>query len=167
MGRILKWIEGELHIGEDDVVETGLDFLTDEFAEAPATKESFLKHLPLQKWGFSNCPAIPYWADKNGDPDLKHIVATVIELGARGDVEAKPAYEGLSTKYTIDDQTLTAYEFLYGEPSGDKTAGGASATSPPPTKLALDDPEEFRCPGPRTRTSQGLAGTSSSPSPRR
>ena len=30
-----------------------------------------LGHLPLQEWGFDNCPAIPFWADANGDPDLE------------------------------------------------------------------------------------------------
>ena len=60
-----------------------------------------LSRLPLLELGFVNCPAIPYWADLAGDPDLDHVSATLASLQKRG-AEGMPAYVGLSTKYTID-----------------------------------------------------------------
>jgi hypothetical protein len=90
-----------------------------------------LAQLPLREWGLVNCPAIPYWVDANGDPDLEHINATLARLQARGS-EGMPAYVGLCTKYTIDDQTHSAYEFLYGSP-----------LAPGATELPLDQAEDF------------------------
>jgi hypothetical protein len=77
--------------------------------------------------GLVNCPAIPYWVDADGDPDLEHISATQ----ARGS-EGMPAYVGLCKKYTIANQTHSAYEFLYGSP-----------LAPAATARALDKPDEF------------------------
>ena len=74
-----------------------------------------LSRLPLLELGFVNCPAIPYWVDPAGDPDTDHVTATLASLLKRG-AEGMPAYDGLSTKYTIDGQTHSAYEFLYGSP---------------------------------------------------
>ncbi len=82
---------------------------------ARSSKQSFLKKLPLRDWGFEHCPAIPYWADAYGDPDLKRVIAEVLKLNGRGQ-DGSSAYEGLSTVYTIDGETTTAYEFLYGKP---------------------------------------------------
>lgn len=90
-----------------------------------------LSRLPLLELGFVNCPAIPYWADLAGDPDLDHVNATLASLQKRG-VEGMPAYVGLSTKYTIDGQTHSAYEYLYG-----------SELAPGATALALDNADEY------------------------
>ena len=93
-----------------------------------------LSRLPLLELGFVNCPAIPYWVDLAGDPDTDHVNATLASLLARG-AEGMPAYVGLSTKYTIDGQTHSAYEFLYG-----------SQLAPGATALALDKADEFTLP---------------------
>ena len=78
-----------------------------------------LGHLPLQDWGYYNCPAIPFWADANGNPDSKRAEQTVQQLAARGG-EAAEAYAGLSTTYTIGgNANITAYEFLYGSKPGE------------------------------------------------
>ena len=93
-----------------------------------------LSQLPLREWGLVNCPAIPYWVDANGDPDLNHINATLAGLQLRGG-EGLPAYAGLGTRYTIDGQTHTAYEFLYGSPLAPEAPG-----------LPLDRAEDFTLP---------------------
>jgi hypothetical protein len=93
-----------------------------------------LSRLPLLELGFVNCPAIPYWVDPAGDPDLTHVNATLASLQARG-AEGMPAYVGLSTKYTIDGQTHSAYEYLYG-----------SELAPGATGLTLDKAEDFALP---------------------
>ena len=93
-----------------------------------------LSRLPLLELGFVNCPAIPYWVDLAGDPDPDHVNATLASLLARG-AEGMPAYVGLSTKYTIDSQTHSAFEFLYG-----------SQLAPGATALALDKADEFTLP---------------------
>jgi len=49
-----------------------------------------LSRLPLLELGFVNCPAIPYWVDLAGDPDLQHVNATLASLQARG-AEGMPA----------------------------------------------------------------------------
>jgi hypothetical protein len=109
-----------------------------------------LSRLPLLELGFVNCPAVPYWVDPAGDPDLAHVNATLASLQARG-AEGLPAYVGLSTKYTIDGQTHSAYEYLYG-----------SELAPGATGLALDNAEEFALPwttyGDVYEDSQDLAG---------
>jgi hypothetical protein len=85
--------------------------------------------MPIQELGFKNCPAIPFWALADGDPDLGQIENTVALLGQRGG-QAAPAYAGLGTDFTIDGQTLQAAQFLYGPPVD-------------ATKLALEDPSQF------------------------
>jgi hypothetical protein len=93
-----------------------------------------LSRLPLFELGFVNIPAVPYWADLAGDPDLDHIQATLAELQKRG-AEGLPAYAGLGTDYTIDTQTHIAFEFLYG-----------SQLAPLATELPLDRAEDFTLP---------------------
>ena len=103
-----------------------------------------MKKLPLQEWKLEHCPAIPYWADQYGDPDLEHIAATVINLNGRG-LEATPtAYHGLSTEYTIDGQKNVAYEFLFDEPlPGGPPGKPQSTASQPPSRLALETQDDF------------------------
>ena len=93
-----------------------------------------LSRLPLFELGFVNIPAVPYWADLAGDPDLDHIQATLAELQKRG-AEGLPAYAGLGTDYTIDTQTHIAFEFLYGSPLARDA-----------TELPLDRAEDFTLP---------------------
>ena len=94
-------------------------------------------HLPLRQWGLDNCPAIPYWADADGNPDLAHVGAALASLGRRT-VETQPAWDGLTETYTIAGQTKTAYEFMYGD------------TIKPPQPLLpllpLGDSTQFRMP---------------------
>jgi hypothetical protein len=113
--KIVEWLERE-------VIHDALR--AENIVDGPKTGKSFLKHLPLHTWGLDDCPAIPYWADEHGDPDLKHVLLTVGNLADRG-LEADKGYDGLSTRYTIDGQTRSAFDFLYD------------------TELALDDPEDF------------------------
>lgn len=131
---------------ETALLKKALHAEPEEVADGPRTDTSFVRRLPLEKWGFDNCPAIPYWADAYGDPSLAHILATVINLNGRG-LEATPtAYHGLSTTYTIDGQENIAYEFLYGEPlpGGPSGSGKAQpAASVPLTRLALDNQDDF------------------------
>jgi Lipoxygenase len=133
--RLFRWIEKELG-------ELAGDVAAREFVDGPAGKDSFLKKLPLLEWGFEHCPAIPYWADEYGDPDLKRVIAQVLKLNARGQ-EGSSAYEGLSAVYTIDGETTTAYEFLYGKSFDGSDSYKPPAGSPPPTKLALERADEF------------------------
>jgi hypothetical protein len=102
-----------------------------------------LGHLPLQQWGFYNCPAIPYWALADGSPDMKRAEATVEQLTARGsDATARAAYGGLTTKYTIGgNANAMAHEYLYGcKPGG----------TPDPTsslcRVPLDQADQFTLP---------------------
>jgi Lipoxygenase len=116
----------------------------EELVDGPRDEHSFLKQLPLRTWGFEHCPAIPYWADKNGDPDLKHLLATVLELNGRGQEGIPTAYHGLSTAYTIDNQTRPAYEFLYDQPLPDGPDDKElTKASPAPTELALERADQF------------------------
>ena len=73
-----------------------------------------LSQLPLRKWNFKNCPAIPFWADEYGDPDLNHVFGTLKELEVRGG-EREFARQGLSTVYTIGGHTAPARDFLFDE----------------------------------------------------
>jgi hypothetical protein len=115
-----------------------------EVVDGPKSATSSVKRLPLETWGFHNCPAIPYWADAYGDPSLPHILATVGKLQTRGAEATPTAYHGLSTTYTIDDQTNVAFEFLYGEPLPGGPPGTAQpAASAPLTKLPLDNQADF------------------------
>lgn len=103
--------------------------------------------LPVREWGFVHCPAIPYWADAYGDPDLVQIENTVALLDQRAK-QGGLAYCGLDTDYTIGGQTLPALTFLYGE-SLQKLCGAPGtppATTTDPTKLALEDPSQFTLP---------------------
>ncbi len=43
--------------------------------DGPSTPSLKVEPLPLQDWGFYNCPAIPFWADANGDSG-PHALAT-------------------------------------------------------------------------------------------
>ena len=54
---------------EKDFIERDLEAEADEVVDAPRSDASFVGHLPLREWGLTNCPAIPYWADPNGNPD--------------------------------------------------------------------------------------------------
>jgi len=105
--------------------------------DGPSTPSLHVAQLPLQEWGFYNCPAIPFWADAAGNPDPTHLQTTLQRMENRA-VEGKAAYDGLSTVYTIGGQTKTAYEFLYGS----LPPAPADPTSPL-TQLALDKPDQF------------------------
>ena len=72
-----------------------------------------LSQLPLREWNFANCPAIPFWADQYGDPDLGHVFKILKELETRAD-EREPALQGLSTEYTIAGRKAPARDFLFG-----------------------------------------------------
>jgi hypothetical protein len=139
MTSILKWVEKEL-------LEKALQIEADEVSDGPRTNLSFLKQLPLRQWGFMNCPAIPYWADEFGDPDITHIGATVINLNGRAETAKPTGYHGLSTQYTIDGQPNIAYEFLYDEPLPPGPTKNATETSPVPNELTLNDPTQFTLP---------------------
>jgi len=102
----------------------------------PPPSSDHVAKLPLQEWGFAHCPAIPYWADAVGDPDLEQIENTVALLKQRAE-QGTPAYSGLDVYYTIGGQTLPAYAFLYGGTPNAVTA---------PTALPLDDPKQFTLP---------------------
>jgi hypothetical protein len=116
--------------------------MTQVFPIPPAGTDTVM-HLPLHDWGFDNCPAIPYWADYAGDPAFDQIANTVQLLGQRADPQGLPAYCGLNTEYTIGDQTLPAYTFLYGTtfPEGCKADPGPNV--PSATTLPLEDPSQF------------------------
>src|SRR4051794_29263389 len=101
MTSILKWVEKEL-------LEKALDVQPDEVHDGPSNASSFVKQLPLAEWGFTNCPAIPYWADEYGDPSFPHILATLINLNGRADDAEPTGYHGLSTEYMIDTQKNNA-----------------------------------------------------------
>src|SRR5215813_6877866 len=138
MTSIVKWIEKELL---DTLLQRVLQIETGGVADGPRTMSSFLSQLPLRELGFAHCPAIPFWADQYGDPDFKHILATLGRLSGRAQEAMPTAYRGLSTAYTIDNQTHGAYEFLYGEPypGGD---GKPEEALRPPNELTLDDPDQ-------------------------
>ena len=137
--KIFKWLEDEFVEIVEKIAEIGAE---DVSRAAPRTDTSFLRKLPTREWGFEHCPAIPYWADEHGDPDLKHVLATIVKLGARGQEGIPTAYHGLSTEYTIDDQTHDAYEFLYDLPrpgSKDEQPEG----TPRPDRLPLQTPTDY------------------------
>jgi hypothetical protein len=136
--KILRWVEQELL----ELLEKALNVAAEEVVDGPRTSSSFVGQLPLREMGFEHCPAIPYWADSYGDPDLKHVLATLSKLNIRGQEGLGTAYRGLSTIYTIDGQTHDAYEFLYDEPRPGSDNDPPKETTPP-TRLTLDDPREF------------------------
>ena len=57
----------------------------------PADHAPPLSRLPLLEWGFVNCPAIPYWADEYGDPDLRPHPRDAGQLADRAAPRAMPA----------------------------------------------------------------------------
>jgi Lipoxygenase len=67
-----------------------------------------IKHLPLQDFGLKNIPAVPYKLD------LFEPLGTVLRLGLRT-VATIPAKHGLSATFTINGQTATGFEFLFGQ----------------------------------------------------
>ena len=88
-----------------------------------ATTPPPLGHLPIQQWGYYNCPAIPFWALADGTPDPQHLIDTLKQLGERGtDQTASEAYAGLTTTYSIGGNSkVEAYEAMYGSlPAGEK-----------------------------------------------
>jgi hypothetical protein len=88
-----------------------------------ATTPPPLGHLPIQQWGYYNCPAIPFWALPDGTPDPQHLIDTMKQLGERGtDQTASEAYAGLTTTYSIGGNSkVEAYEAMYGSlPAGEK-----------------------------------------------
>lgn len=133
--KIFKWLEQEVR----EALSKALELVAEEIVDGPST---LLGRLPLQDWGFEHCPAIPYWTDAYGDPDLRHVLATLAKLDDRGEEGIPTAYEGLSTEFTIDGQEHNAYQFLYGAGrpgTGDDPPQG----SPSPSKLPLGDPRDF------------------------
>ena len=161
MTSILKWIEKEL-------LEKVLEAEIGKVVDGPTTASSLLKQLPLRKWGFDNCPGIPYWADEYGDLDLPHVLSTLNRLKGRADQAAPTAYHGLSTVYTIDNQKNIAYEFLYDAPlPPGPAANKGPAASPAPNELASAPPRTSPCPGRRTTTCTRTRWTWLRPSPRR
>jgi hypothetical protein len=103
--------------------------------DGPSTPSLYVSKLPIREAGYVNCPAIPFWAAKDGKPDPTHLKTTLEGLQNRAK-EGKKAYDGLDTPYTIGGQTNIAYEFLYGQ---QPPAGAPS----PLTKLALDEPHQY------------------------
>src|SRR5919201_1337007 len=130
-------------------------------------------HLPLSSLGFLNTPAIPYWHSTAIPywPDVSRILKTLLLLALRA-LETEPAKLGLSVSYTIDGQTHSAYDFLYGGESSFTEAiktlerslaadpeavlqsfadgtvlrpaqSAAPMTTSPLTRLPLDQPEQF------------------------
>ena len=83
--------------------------------DGPSTPSLYVSKLPIRAEGYVNCPALPFWADKDGNPDPTHVSSTLEGLQKR-EAKAKSAYDGLDNKYTIGGQTKKAYEFLYGTP---------------------------------------------------
>ena len=104
----------------------------------------YVAKLPIQQWNFHDCPAIPYWADAVGDPDLAQIENTVALLKQRAG-QGEPGYCGLDTMYTIDGQKYSAYTFMYGT----AMPADCNSTAPAPPAgtmippLPLDDLSQF------------------------
>jgi lipoxygenase len=95
----------------------------------PPPPTDIVGQMPIQELGLKNCPAIPFWAVADGDPDLAQVQNTIALLQQRGE-QAAAAYAGLDTDFTIDGQTLQAAQFLYGPPVE-------------ATKLPLEDATQF------------------------
>ena len=108
----------------------------------PPAAGDYVAKLPIQQWGFVSCPAVPFWADPVGDPDLDQIENTVALLRQRAD-QGHLAYCGLDTDYTIGGKTLPAYTFLYGGPIPPKCPSSGGAVDPSATLLPLDDPRQY------------------------
>src|SRR6266436_1395881 len=67
-----------------------------------------IKHLPLQDFGLKNIPAVPYKLD------FFEPLGTVLRLGLRT-LASIPAKHGLSATFTVNGQTATGFEFLFGQ----------------------------------------------------
>jgi lipoxygenase len=122
--------------------------------DGPSTPSLYVSKLPIREEGYVNCPAIPFWADKDGKPDPTHVQTTLARLQKR-EAKAKNAYDGLDTPYTIGGQTNIAYEFLYGsQPPADRPSAL--------TNLPLDEPHQYTLPWTNYQKvyadSQGLKG---------
>lgn len=65
-----------------------------------------IEHLPIRMMGFHELPAIPFI--------LSELPLTLSRISKR-QAEAKQAKAGLTTEYTIKDETATAYAFAFGE----------------------------------------------------
>ncbi|MFZ0376940.1 MAG: hypothetical protein WCD11_37180 [Solirubrobacteraceae bacterium] len=95
-----------------------------------------LGHLPLRQQNLLYCPAIPYWATLWGTPDTARVERTALSLQSRGE-KAGPAYDGLTTMYTIGNLVRPAYAFLYPpDPSNWTTLN----------ELPLEEPCQFTLP---------------------
>src|SRR5690242_14473910 len=70
--------------------------------------KSQIKRLPLSDIGLNNLVAVPYILN------FEEPLHTAMRVGAR-QVGILPAQYGLSTQYTINGKTATAYEFMYGK----------------------------------------------------
>jgi hypothetical protein len=152
------------------VLDVGLaisQVLRDKKKEPKSTSKQ-VDHLPLQSFGLNNIPAVPYW------PSIFRLSKTLLQLAVR-ELETEPAKHGLSISYTIDNQTASAHEFLYGSSSSltdpikalmtklekdpdslpQSLLDAVSRTPKEPiptldasslTSLSLDKPEEFTLP---------------------
>jgi hypothetical protein len=118
--------------GKADMTETPAPPADVHAAAAQGDGSLPVGHLPNQ----GNCPAIPYWALPNGNPDWVHAYFVAAALQARAN-KADPAYDGLTTPYTIAGQTQPASDFLY------PPKGGARNKL---NELAVDNPSQFTLP---------------------
>ncbi len=78
-----------------------------------------IPQLPLRDFGLQNIPAVPYLLT------LSEPLLTLFRLARRA-LEVQPAKDGLSNSYTIDGQTGTAYEFLFGSSAAEDLARATS-----------------------------------------
>src|SRR5437763_7451700 len=83
--------------------------LLDKKKETRSTSKQ-VDHLPLQSFGLNNIPAVPYW------PSNYRLSKTLLQLAVR-ELETEPSKHGLSISYTINNQTASAHEFLFGSSS--------------------------------------------------
>ena len=121
--------------------------------------------LPLKEFGLKNIPAVPLLLT------FSEPILTLLHLARRA-LEVEPAKNGLTNTYTIDGQTGTANDFLFGRSSAEElklataelerilsrgpesiretifrggiaSTGGAAAGDTPLTALSLDKPADF------------------------
>jgi hypothetical protein len=114
-----------------------------------------IPHLPLQKFGLNNIPAVPYVLT------LTEPLATVLRLALRA-YETRSAKDGLSVTYTIGNRTATAFEFLYGSPPSHPLLGVDTEIE----RVMKDGPEKLleRIKAARPKVSACTAGQSPIPS---
>src|SRR5262252_9409916 len=112
-------------------------------------------HLPLQKFGLNNIPAVPYVLT------LTEPLATVLRLALRA-YETRSAKDGLSVTYTIGNRTATAFEFLYGGHPSHPLLGVDTEIE----RVMKDRPEKFleRIKTARPKVPDSTAGQSPIPS---